>query len=171
MTKSATLKVLASIACLGFFSNMASAQQLISVEIDHSQMISIATNPGAVVIGNPSIADVSIQGDKMFIHGRTFGQTNLIVLDLEGNQILSYELSVKHVSSTALAVFRGDGAGVYGGGGVARFSYSCAPYCEAELQTGDQKGFFDDVLGQASAKTKFATGSETAEAKAPAAPQ
>ena len=171
MTKLAALKLLASVAGLGLLSSMALAQQLISVEIDHSQMISISTNPGAVVIGNPSIADVSIQGDKMFIHGRTFGQTNLIVLDLEGNEIMSYELAVKHVSSTALAVFRGDGAGVYGGGGVARFSYSCAPFCEATLQTGDQKGFFDDNLGQASSKTKFATGSETAEAKAPAAPQ
>jgi Flp pilus assembly secretin CpaC len=66
--------------------------QTLAVAVDESQILQLPAQPGAIIIGNPSIADVSIQGQKLFVHGRSFGETNLIILDLQGNQIASFQL-------------------------------------------------------------------------------
>jgi hypothetical protein len=139
------------------------AAQMLEVEVDKSRMLTLPAQPGAIVIGNPSIADVTTNGDKLFIHGRTFGETNLMILDLEGNTILEYNLVTRHVTETAVAVYKGSTFG-----GVSRESY---PLCESEIQVGDNQLYFNNTLSAASGKTEFATGSDTAEAKAPPAPQ
>ena len=69
--------------------------------------MSLPTAPGAIVIGNPSIADVSIQGQNIFIHGRSFGQTNLIILDLQGNQVANFDLMVKHTAEHRCVCLQG----------------------------------------------------------------
>ena len=63
------------------------AGQPLTVQMDKSQLITVASDPGAVVIGNPSIADISVNGKQIFIHGHGFGDTNLQILDTAGNQI------------------------------------------------------------------------------------
>jgi Pilus formation protein N terminal region len=139
----------------------AEAGQLLEIEVDESQIMTLPSTPGAIVIGNPAIADVSIQGQKIFVHGRGFGQTNLTILDLQGNQIANFNVVGKQTKSSALALFRGPD----------RYSYSCATYCEAEAQIGDQQERMLGILAQNSAKIELATGNKTAEATAPQAPQ
>jgi hypothetical protein len=142
------------------------AAQMLEVEVDKSRMLTLPAQPGAIVIGNPSIADVSTNGDKLFIHGRTFGETNLMILDVEGNTILEYNLVTRHVTETAVAVYKGSTFG-----DVSRESYTCYPLCESQIQVGDNQLYFNNMLLSASGKTEFATGSDTSEAKAPPAPQ
>jgi Pilus formation protein N terminal region len=159
-----TLDILRSVAavvaiCSG--AAMASAGQYLEIQADESQMLTIAAAPGAVIIGNPSIADVSIDGNHVFLHGRGFGQTTLLILDATGNQLANFDIAVKHTQVTSVALFKGPD----------RFSYSCAPYCETELQIGDQVDHFKDLSDAWQKKSEIATGSKTAEAKAPAAPQ
>jgi Pilus formation protein N terminal region len=141
----------------------ACAGQVLTIEVDESQMLTLPTPPGAIIIGNPSIADVSVQGQQIFIHGRGFGQTNLTILDLQGNQIASFSVMGKHTQESAVAIYKG--------GVNARYSYSCAPLCEPELQTGDNEVYFGNTAAQTSKKFELATGNKTAEAEAPAAPQ
>jgi Flp pilus assembly secretin CpaC len=155
--------ILSSAAAMALFLApvAAVAGQVLAVEVDHSQILTLPATPGAIVIGNPAIADVSIQGKQIFIHGRGFGQTNLTILDLQGNQIVNFELVGKNTKTSALAVYKGSD----------RYSYACMPYCEAEIQVGDKTEYVSGILAQNSAKMELATGNKTAEAAAPQAPQ
>lgn len=140
----------------------AQAAELLTVESDKSKMISVSAMPGAVIVGNPSIADVSLQGTKVFVHGKSFGETNLIILDLDGNQIANFDVVTKHSADSTVALFKAGN----------RFSYTCMPNCEAQMQIGDPKYWMSDEIG-GEVKTKFeiATGQKSAEADAPKAPQ
>jgi hypothetical protein len=152
---------LLGLTCLVATSMSAYAGQVLTVEVDESQILTLPTAPGAIVIGNPSIADVSIQGQQIFIHGRGFGQTNITILDLQGAQIANFDVIGKHTQVSALSVFAGP----------HRYSYTCATYCESAIQVGDQKEYVDGLISTTSHKIELATGSKTAEAAAPAAPQ
>jgi Pilus formation protein N terminal region len=135
--------------------------QTIAVEVDQSQILQLPATPGAIVIGNPSIADVSIQGQKLFIHGRSFGQTNLTILDLEGNQMANFNLIGTLSQDGLVTVYRG----------TQRNSLSCTGTCAPNLQIGDDDSFFQLQAKQIGAKSSLATGSQTAETKAPEIPQ
>jgi Pilus formation protein N terminal region len=136
------------------------------VQVDKSRMLTISGAPGAIVIGNPSIADVTTNGDKVFVHGRNFGETNLLILDLQGNTIAEFDLITRHSNDPAVAVYKASDKRA-----ASRESFSCYPLCEADMQVGDDIGYFKRLIEEASDKTQFATGSETSEAQAPAAPQ
>ena len=151
------------------FANVAQATEVLAVESDRSIVLTMPASPGAVIIGNPSIADVSVNADKLFVHGRAFGQTNLIIMDLQGNEIMHYDLVVRNSAESVVAVY-GPGD-QFKAGGPTRRSYTCLPNCEAQFQIGDEEKFFSTTIGQAQDKLKFGTGNQSAEAAAPAAPQ
>ena len=161
--------VVLSSAFLSSMGGNANAAEVLAVESDRSIMVTLPASPGAIVIGNPSIADVSVNGDKLFLHGRSFGQTNLIVMDLNGNKIMDYDLVVRNAAESVVAVYTPGAA--FTTTGVLRRSYTCLPNCEAQMQVGDDNTFFGAILTQNSDKLKLGTGSQTAEAAAPAAPQ
>ena len=143
--------------------------QKIFVPVDESQILQLPSIPGAVVIGNPSIADVSIQGQKLFVHGRSFGQTNLTILDMQGEQIANFQLVGTIAQDTQLSLYKG---GTIEKGHLARrLTYSCAPTCESSLQVGDNEAYFESIRLEMSKKMELATGSTTAEAPPPQAPQ
>jgi hypothetical protein len=144
---------------LGLAAPALAEAQTILVEVDESRIMEMPAAPGAIVIGNPSIADVSIQGRKLFIHGRGYGQTNLTILDLDGNQIGNFSLIGTHNQPSSIAVFRGP----------ERYSYSCANFCEAQVQVGDNGGFMSETASQLGKKMGLATNSKVDEAAAPAA--
>ncbi len=142
----------------------ASAGTQMTIVTDKSSLITLSAEPATVVIGNPAIADVSLNGKQVFIHGHAFGDTNLLILDAAGNKIADFDISVGHVNTNMMAIFSG-------GGFPKRISYSCAPYCETTIMPGDPIEYTKDLISVSAGKTKFATGKETAEAAAPAAPQ
>lgn len=158
--------LMAGLAILPFAGGSALAgSHVVDVEVDQSRMLTVQANPGAVIIGNPSIADVSLHLDKVFVHGRSFGQTNIIILDQKGEPITQFDIIVKNTAESALALYEGATTG------ISRQSYVCWPLCESAMQTGDNLGYNDGIIKSNMAKTKFATGQDTSEAKAPAAPQ
>ncbi len=156
------LRVTSSALALAFLHTSASlaAQELI-IKTDQTQLISISGTPGAVVIGNPSIADATVHGDKIFVHGRAFGSTNLIILDENGNQLSSLDITVQLGGENNLALFK---AG-------ARYSYVCAPNCEANLQSGDLPDWFNDISKMDGKKSGAATGKTSADSEAAPAAQ
>ncbi len=140
----------------------------LSIESDLTVMMILPATPGAVIVGNPTIADATVQNDKLLIHGRSFGTTNLVVLDMDGKKILDYEISVKHEVDNHLALFKGQS----GANGIAsRFSYICAPLCQSELQIGDNSPYNAMLTEQTKNKVKLATGQEDSKSEAPPAPQ
>ena len=152
------LRAATSALTLAFFCTSAAyAAQEIIIKTDQTQLIDVSGNPGAVVIGNPSIADATVHGDKIFLHGRAFGSTNLIILDQEGNQLASLEITVQKGGLNNVAIYK---AGT-------RYSYVCAPNCEVALQAGDQVDWFGDVAKMNNSKTSSATGKTSSESAAP----
>jgi hypothetical protein len=156
------LRVTTSALALAYlYTPAALAAQELIIKTDQTQLISVSGTPGTVVIGNPSIADATVHGDKIFVHGRAFGSTNLIILDENGNQLSSLDITVQLGGENNLAVYK---AG-------ARFSYVCAPTCEASLQSGDLPDWFAAVSKMDGKKTGAATGKSSADSEAPPAAQ
>jgi hypothetical protein len=148
-------------AALAAAAPQAQAGQPLILENDQSQMIVLPAIPGSVVIGNPTIADATVEGTKMFIHGRGFGTTNMLIMDMDGNQMADFEVSIRHMVPNTVALFKGPD----------RISYNCAPICEAETQVGDEITYFKMVADETKKKFELATGTDSAKSEAPPAPQ
>lgn len=155
------LLVTAATAFIALAAPLAQAGQALNVETDQSQLVILPSTPGSVVIGNPTIADATVEGNKLFIHGRAFGTTNIMIMDMDGNQIAAFDVSTTHVTNNAVALYRGPD----------RRSLNCAPFCEYELQIGDGFAHSVEVAAQTKTKIELATGTDTAKSEAPPAPQ
>jgi hypothetical protein len=120
----------------------------IVVMADQAKLISVGGDVSTVVVGNPSIADATVQGSNIFVHGRSFGSTNLIVLDKQGSQIASLDVNVMLGGNSNVTVFRGGG----------KFSYVCDSLCESALEIGDKLDYFEAIEGETTKKIGLATG-------------
>jgi Pilus formation protein N terminal region len=156
------------VAVTAFATIAAAHAESVILESDKTVMVNMADRPGTVVVGNPAIADVSINGKTIFLHGRGFGNTNIIVLDLKGEQIANFDVTIKQAQTDAVTIFS---ARTGAGAPVIRTSYLCAPTCESNLQIGDNADYFKLISEENKAKNELATGSKTAEAEAPSAAQ
>ena len=135
-------------ALMGVSASAATAADLI-VRYDQSQLLRLPRPATEVIIGNPSIADVSLQdGNLLVVTGKTFGITNIIALDGEHNIIQDQRVMVERDDRRVVNLHKGS----------TRFTYSCTPNCEPTLTIGDDKSFFDSVRGANSTKTKFSEG-------------
>lgn len=117
------------------------------VGIDQAAMLSTVATPRTVIVGNPSIADVSVQRDRLVITGKAYGTTNLILLDESGATISEMPLTVVSQAPERVSVFK---AG-------KRLSFTCVGVCNPELNIGDDNAFFDDVARQMGTKSGLAT--------------
>lgn len=134
------------------------AGEPIVARLDHSQIFSMARVPATVVVGNPSIADVTIEGRNVFLHARAYGTTNVLVLDDEGKQLADYDVTVQTGGNNNVFVFK---AGYSS-------SFVCAPDCEATLHIGDDPGFFSDIVAkEQKLRNGIAMGQKEGEAKPP----
>ena len=133
------ISVLLSLVLLQFailFNAGAALAEDIEVEIDEATLVKLERQAGQVIIGNPSIADVSVQnGHLLAITGKSFGVTNLIVVDGKGNQILNKNVSVGIDNNRYVTVHKGR----------ARASYHCTPTCQTALIPGDNSDHFEGM--------------------------
>lgn len=104
-----------------------------SVELNKTEIVRLSEPAAAVSIGNPKIADVSVHSaDTIFVLGRGYGQTNLIVLNGSGETILDADIQVTAPVSTG-------NVRLYSG--RDRETYSCAPNCLPSPVLGDSVDF------------------------------
>lgn len=119
------------------------------VAYDQSQLLRLPRPVASVIIGNPSIADVAIQGGNLLVvTGKTFGITNIIALDSERNIIQDQRVIVQRDEVRIVNLNKG----------ALRQSYSCTPVCSPTLTIGDDKDYFDMISKHAETKTKFSNG-------------
>jgi Flp pilus assembly secretin CpaC len=149
------MKKFGLIALLTSLSLPAFAGEPITIQSDSSKLLTVAATPGTVVIGNPSIADVTMNGKQIFIHGRAFGETNLLIMDTQGNQIVNFDITVADNGTNTVTLYRG----------VKRYSFSCAPNCGSVMMVGDAD--MEDIITQNGKKSMIATGKYTSEAAPP----
>ena len=129
------------LAFIGAVCSISAARaETINVGIDEARIMHLPQGATTIVIGNPLIADASLQnGDILVITGKGFGTTNLIALDHGGRIILDRNVEVQSARSPDLVVvYRND----------KRQSYSCAPECAPRITLGDDNGAFSGALAQ-----------------------
>jgi Flp pilus assembly secretin CpaC len=133
----------------------AQAGQPMVVNLDHSQVLSVARPPGTVIVGNPSIADVTISGDQVYLHARAYGSTNILMLDDAGRQLADLDVTVQSGVDNDVQIFKAGTA----------FTFVCAPDCETTLKIGDNPGYFDSVAKQQQKRNSIALGQKETESQ------
>ena len=117
--------------------------ETIDVIVNQAKVMRIARPADVVIIGNPAIADATIQDSQtLIITGRSFGTTNLIVLDAAGLAIADEIIAVGAQDQNVVTVYRRD----------SRETFSCNPDCSPTLAVGDSKAWFDSVSEQIQAQ-------------------
>ena len=124
------------------------AAETVTVVLDQAQLMQLPDRVGTIIIGNPLIADVSLQaGGTMVVTGKGYGATNIIALDRNGATLMTTTVQVVGARD-AVVVYRG----------VDRESYSCTPKCERRITLGDAPPYFDATLAQAGTRATSAGG-------------
>ncbi|WP_127751977.1 MULTISPECIES: pilus assembly protein N-terminal domain-containing protein [unclassified Devosia] len=109
----------------------------ISVSVNMARVLRISAPAATVIVGNPGIADVTIQDSKtLVLTGKSYGQTNLIILDNVGNPIADTLIDVVQMSSGVVTVYQG----------LQRTSLACAPICQPTIMLGDQNEYTANTL-------------------------
>jgi Flp pilus assembly secretin CpaC len=84
------------------------AAQPIVVQVDRAKLIKLPPRTATVVIGDPLIADVSVQpGGLAVITGKGYGATNVIVLDHDGAVLTEQTIEVKGPGEPIVVVYGG----------------------------------------------------------------
>lgn len=119
------------------------------VRYDQSQLIRLPRPATEVIIGNPSIADVTIQGGNLLVvTGKTFGITNIIALDAQRNVIQDQRVIVERDEKRMVSLYKG----------AVRETYTCTPTCSPTITIGDETDFFETISKHASNKAGVSTG-------------
>jgi Pilus formation protein N terminal region len=131
------------------------ADDRIVVHLDEARIIKLPDRATTVVIGNPLIADISVQpGGLAVVTGKSYGATNLIILDKSGAVLTEHDVEVQGSTDKIVVVYRG----------INRSTYSCTPECAARITLGDDTHFFSDALAQVTSRNaqSLAAGAGTA---------
>jgi Flp pilus assembly secretin CpaC len=115
------------------------AKEPIAIVIDRAKVMHISRPADTIIIGNPAIADATIQDNQtLIITGRSYGSTNLIVLDAAGQPIADEVLMVQANDEAIVTVFKRS----------SRVTLSCTPQCAPTLTIGDHSDTFEAVNSQ-----------------------
>jgi Flp pilus assembly secretin CpaC len=128
-------------------SGPASALDSITVQTDHAQVLKLPPRATTIVIGNPMIADVTIQKNgSMVVTGKSYGTTNLIAQDPTGTVIGESLIKVEAAMDGVVVLQRG----------LERETYSCTPQCQPTLSLGDVQKQFDTIGAQTTTRNGLA---------------
>lgn len=88
-------------------STSAMANSSISVQVNQAKIVKLARPADTIVVGNPKIADASVQdATTIVLTGKGFGVTNLVILDQSGQPIVDTQVSVSRDTTDSVRVYR-----------------------------------------------------------------
>jgi Flp pilus assembly secretin CpaC len=109
-------------AALLSFGAAAAAASRLDVEINQSRRIGLRGAAANVVVGDPTIADVTmLDAHSVIVTGKGYGSTQVMVMDRAGRMLLDSHVAVRAPDDGRLTLYRG----------VAASEFSCSPRCEA----------------------------------------
>ena len=121
----------------------------IAVSLDHATIMKVPEGSRLVVVGNPAIADVSLQKNGVVvITGKAYGVTNLIAMDTAGKLLAESLISVGPQTRGTILVQRG----------LVQETYTCQPNCSPSIAPGDDQGFFSRANSQSQTRNEAASG-------------
>jgi len=117
----------------------ARAAEPIVVSLDQARIMQLPERAVTVVVGNPLIADLTIQpGGLAVVTGKGYGATNFVVLDRHGAVLTEHTVEVAGPNDKTVIVYRG----------TDRETYSCTPDCSRRITLGDAPEFFEKTLSE-----------------------
>ncbi|MGL5115408.1 MAG: pilus assembly protein N-terminal domain-containing protein [Beijerinckiaceae bacterium] len=129
------------------------ASDTIALTLDRATIIRAPEKTSMVVVGNPAIADVTVQKNGvMVLTGKNFGETNLLALDDQGKLISESWLRVEAMGRNRVTVYRG----------VDAETYACSPSCQPTVALGDSDKHFGKTSGQVGVRNALAAGQQSA---------
>jgi hypothetical protein len=135
---------------LGAASQPARAADSIEVQMDNARLLKVPEGTDTIVVGNPLIADVTIQRNQvMVVTGKNFGTTNMIAIDNKGAIISESIIVVSMPAKDRLTVMRG----------LDVETYACNPLCGPVMQIGDSDKHFGRAGNQSRDRASTATNS------------
>ncbi len=103
----------------------AAEQDMLRVSMNHARVLKLDRPVSKVIIGNAKVADATVaDATTIVLTGRSFGTTNLVLLDAQGNAIVDERVLVSIDEGNTVRVFRQ----------TARTVLSCTPNCEEHSQ-------------------------------------
>ncbi len=109
---------------LAFIVAGAARAETLSVALDHSARLHV-NNASSVVVGDATVADVTVvDGHTVFVEGRNYGSTAIIVNDRDGRTVYSGDVTVVRPEG-GVSVYRG----------LVRSDFACARDCTAVQHT------------------------------------
>ena len=98
---------------------------MLRVYMDHARVLKLDRPVSKVIVGNAKVADATVADAKTIVlTGRSFGTTNLVLLDADGNAILDERILVSIDEGNTVRVYRQ----------TERSVLSCTPNCEQHAQ-------------------------------------
>jgi Flp pilus assembly secretin CpaC len=114
------------------------------VPLDQAKAISLPEAASGVAIGNPNIAAVSVQHDRLlFITGRAYGTTNLVVVNGAGRPILETRLTVVPDETNTVMVTKG----------ALTQRFDCTPLCRRRPDLSDDADSFNQEQSKITARS------------------
>jgi Flp pilus assembly secretin CpaC len=99
----------------------------LTVALDHSQRIRVSRPAGSVIVGNPNVADVTVvDPHTVFVSGRGYGVSEVVVLDPVGRTIWQGDVVVTAPAYGEVTVYRGAQA----------TEMACAQVCSTSVRSG-----------------------------------
>jgi Flp pilus assembly secretin CpaC len=127
----------------------AALADVVDVTIDFAKILKLDRPATTLVIGNPGIADATVEDEKtVILTGKTAGATNLIVLDEKGAEVANLVVRVSSDIRQLTTVFYGS----------KRQTFSCSPTCEQVISVGDNPDVFETAKSQIEKRTQFSSG-------------
>ena len=125
------------------------SSDLVLVSVDKARVARIPDKTQTLVIGQPGIADVTMLKNSGMgvITGKSFGETNLIALDAQGNLLGEWTVRVGAEKADLLVQ-----------NGLNRESYICSPNCLPTIDLADAKTIASERAAAAAQHTVFAAG-------------
>jgi len=123
------------------------AAEIVEVQIDSARLMNVPAGTATIIIGNPTIADVSLQGGGVVVvTGKGYGATNFVALDQAGKMLADRRLVVQGAADHVVSVYYG----------VERATLSCTPQCQPRVALGDGAKIYDLTLAQITKRNALA---------------
>ncbi|WP_457940998.1 pilus assembly protein N-terminal domain-containing protein [Mesorhizobium sp. 10J20-29] len=98
----------------------------IEVTMNQAKIVKLARDADTIIVGNPEIADASVQdASTVILTGKGFGVTNVVVLDDQGTPIIDEQITVTRSTASSVRIYRRSEVQ----------TLSCTPYCESSYKT------------------------------------
>ncbi|HYC16620.1 MAG TPA: pilus assembly protein N-terminal domain-containing protein [Pseudolabrys sp.] len=135
---------LLAVLAIGVIATAPAQAETVTINLDQAQIMQLPERVATIVIGNPLIADATLQsGGVLVVTGKGYGATNLVALDRGGRVLMTKTVQVLAPGTEDIVV-------VYKG--VERETYSCASECQRRITLGDSTAYFNATLAQSAAR-------------------